>query len=128
MKKFIAFTIILTTTIFTSCKKEVLPSSSPAQTRPIHVEYRMFGESGHLDVDYITSDNGVVTHPSILVDRNNFSYSFDWTTNQTLTINGSNAIPSGKEVRVEIYVDGVLFKSGSANAPNATATASGVAY
>lgn len=127
MKKFIAFTIILTA-LFTSCKKEVLPSSSPVQTHPVHVEYRVFGESGHLNVDYITVDNGVVTHPSILVDRNNFSYSFDWTTNQRLTINASNAMPSGKEVRVEIYVDGVLFKSGSANAPNATATASGIAY
>jgi hypothetical protein len=128
MKKFIAFSIVLTAIFFASCKKETLPSPSPVTPRPINIEYRVFGETGHLAISYTAFDNGTVTHPSMQVDRTNFSYSFNWTTNEPLSVSASNATPSGKEVRVEIYVDGVLFKSGLANAPNATATAEGTAY
>jgi hypothetical protein len=125
MKKLIAFALVLTTITFVSCTKEV-PAPTPVTPYAINVEYRVYGESGHLNIEYTAVDNGVVVTPSTLVDRTNFVYNFNWTNHQSLNIKASNATPSGKEVRVEIYVNGVLFKSGAANAPNASAIAQGV--
>ena len=126
MKKFITIALVLTSIAFVSCKKETIPTPVSVTPYAINVEYRVFGETGHLNVEYTTVDNGVVTTPSMTVDRNTFTYNFDWTSHQTLKIKASNATPSGKEVRVEIYVNGVLFQSGIANAPNASAIAQGI--
>lgn len=128
MKKFLASAIVLTSLAFVSCRKETVvgPVVYPAPVS-INVEYRAYAESGHINLEYTSPDAGsaaVTTNSQ--VDRTTFSYAFTWTSRQSLSIKASNAVSSGKEVRVEIYVNGQLFKSGQANAPGATATAEGI--
>lgn len=127
MKKYISIAVLLVSVAFVSCRKETVtgPLVAPAPTT-INVEYRVFCESGHMNVEYTMNDNGVVTQPSVQIDRTNFSQSFNWTTGQTLSIKASNSIPSAKQVIVEIYVNGTLFKSGQAGSPNEEAIASGI--
>lgn len=126
MKKFLAIAVVLSTLVLVSCNKETTPgpvvSASPTD---INVEYRVYGESGHLNIQYIMSENGQVSNPTMLVDRTNYSISFNWKSGQELSVSASNATPSGKEVKVEIYVNGTLFKTGLANTPNTVATAAG---
>ncbi len=127
MKKFINLALILTTIAFVSCTKETISgpivNSAPVA---ITVEYRVFSESGHVNVQYTSFDNGAVTTTSVLVDRTNFSYAFNWTSGQTLSVGAKNEMPSAKNVHVEIYVNGVLFKSAETSQPNTTAKAEGI--
>jgi hypothetical protein len=128
MKKFLSITLILTTFAFVSCRKETVvgPVVYPAPVS-INVEYRAYAESGHITLEYTSPDgNSASVTTNSQVDRTTFSYAFNWTSRQNLSIKASNSISSGKEVRVEIYVNGQLFKSGEANAPGATATAEGI--
>ncbi len=131
MKKLIAFTLVLTALSLISCKKKnnVAPettSTTEVVDKPINVQYRVTAASSNFNVEYTYLDGDVVTTKTVLVKKLNFTYSFGWTTNKTLSIKASNESPSGKEVLVEIYVDGVLFKSGLANTPGGVAHADGI--
>ncbi len=125
MKKFLTLAVVLTSFVLVSCKKEAAPLPVVTVPTDINVEYRVYGESGHLNIQYTMPDNGQITNPSMLVDRTNYSVAFNWKSGQELSISASNATPSGKEVKVEIYVNGTLYKTGLANSPNAIATATG---
>ena len=132
MKKIISFTLVLTILSLFSCNKKknnVAPetaTATEATETPIEVQYRVTAASGHFNVEYTFLDDGVVTTKTVLVNKINFTYSFTWATNKNLLIKASNETPSGKDVLVEIYVNGVLFKSGNANAPGAIAIAEGI--
>lgn len=123
--------LILTVLSFSSCeKKSVQPEPSTTTTNitpqeSISVQYRVSSASGSFDVEFITVDDGEVKTNLVEVKKMSFTHSFTWTTKQKLSIKASNVSPSSKELLVEIYVDGVLFKSGSANAPGAVAVAEG---
>ncbi len=132
MKNIITFALLLTITSFGSCKKKTTaPESTPTTTtapedKVIKVQYRVSAPSGQMNVQYTFNEGGVVKTETQTFNRLTFSYSFEWITGQNLSISASNATPSGKEVIVEIYVDGVLFKSGEANSPGAVASAEGI--
>ena len=132
MKKIITLTLILTTIAFSSCKKKTTApestttTSTPVNNNAIKVQYRVTAASGQMNVEYTSVEDGVITTTKTQLNRITFSYSFEWTTKQKLSISASNTTPSGKEVTVEIYVDGVLFKSGEANSPGAVASAEGI--
>jgi len=133
MKKLIAFSLVLTIISLFSCNKKnntVAPeanTSTAATDQPINVQYRVTSASGNFNVTYtcLDEDDNVVTK-TLSVKKINFTYSFGWTTNKVLGIKASNESPSSKEVLVEIYVNGTLFKSASANAPGAVAIAEGI--
>ncbi|HET6990390.1 MAG TPA: hypothetical protein VFJ43_03660 [Bacteroidia bacterium] len=127
MKKFISSAIVLTSLAFVSCRKETTPGPviNPAP-HSINVEYRAYDESGHINLQYTLPTASGSTTTQMQVDRTTYSYAFTWTSGQTLSVKASNVNPSGKEVSVEIYVNGQLFKSGQADAPNASAAASGI--
>lgn len=123
--------LILTVLSFSSCeKKTVQPTStttaSSTPNESINVQYRVTSASGNFEVEYVSVDDDEVKTVSVEVKKMSFTHSFTWTTKQNLSIKASNVSPSSKELLVEIYVDGVLFKSGSANAPGAVAVAEGV--
>lgn len=131
MKKLIAFTLILTALSLISCKKKnnaAAPATTTTETAsaPINVQYRVTAASGNFNVEHVYLDGDVVKTKVVLVKKTNYTFSFGWTTNQNLKIEASNESPSGKEVLVEIYVNGVLFKSGLANTPGGVAVAEGV--
>lgn len=133
MKKLTAaLALILTVLSFFSCEKKSVqptttttnPTSTPKES--INVQYRVTSASGNFNVEYVSFEDEEIKTTSADVKKMTFTYSFTWTTKQNLSIKAYNASPSSKELLVEIYVDGVLFKSGSANAPGAVAVAEGV--
>ncbi len=132
MKKITTLALILTIISFSSCKKKAVEPVAPVTTttpiteESINVQYRVSSESGNFKVEYISLEDNKVVTTSVEVKKIAFAYSFYWTKKQNLSIKAYNVTPSGKEVLVEIYVNGVFFKSGSANAPGATAVAEGV--
>ena len=129
MKKITTFALILTVLSFASCKKKssapTEPTSTPAPTS-IDVQYRVTSSSGHFNVEYMSLVDGKAVATNVEVNKISFAYSFSWTTKQKLSIKAYNSTPSAEEVLVEIYVNGVLFKSASANARGASALAEGV--
>lgn len=131
MKNIISLALILSIVSFGSCKKKtnVAPEASSTTTTAnpdkITVQYRVSSTSAQVNVQYVTVEDGVAKTVTTKVKRYTFSYSFEWTKKQKLSISAYNTTPSSKEVVVEIYVNGELFKSGQANAPGAVAAAEG---
>lgn len=133
MKNIISLALILTIVSFSSCskKKNVAPATTTGSTstiadnEKINVQYRVTSSSGQINVEYITVEDGVAKTNTTKVNRYTFSYSFDWTKHKKLYVSASNTTPSSKEVVVEIYVNGELFRSGKANAAGAVASAEG---
>lgn len=132
MKKITTLVLILTIISFTSCKKKAVEPVTPVTTttpiteESINVQYRVSSASGNFMVEYTSLEDNKVVTTTVEVKKIAFAYSFYWTKKQNLKVKAYNVTPSGKEVLVEIYVNGVLFKSGAANAPGATAIAEGV--
>ena len=132
MKKITTLALILTVLSFTSCKKKTaepiapLTTTTPITEESIKVQYRVSAASGDFIVEYTSLEDNKVVTTTVEVKKIAFAYSFYWTKNQNLHVKAYNVTPSGKEVLVEIYVNGEPFKSGSANAPGAIAVADGV--
>ncbi|HWY11464.1 MAG TPA: hypothetical protein VN026_09070 [Bacteroidia bacterium] len=132
MKKITTLALVLTIISFSSCKKKTpdpvapITTTTPITDESINVQYRVSSESGNFKVEYVSLEDNKVVTTDVEVKKIAFAYSFYWTKKQNLSIKAYNVTPSGKEVLVEIYVNGVLFQSGSANAPGATAIAEGV--
>ncbi len=134
MKKIITLTFLITLLSFSSCKKSN-PEPSPASTssaevvipdEAIDVQYRVTSASGHFKVEYTALDGNTVTVFTEEVSKYNFTYSFNWVKDKNLRIKAYNITPSSKKVLVEIYINGILFKSGMANAMDQVALAEGV--
>jgi hypothetical protein len=124
MKKLFAIALVLTAVTFVSCAKEEVPAPY-APVRTVTVEYRIFAQSGHVSLDYLEPENGVLVAKQAQLDRLNTTITFQHNSGNTFSVKAWNTISSGKEVKAEIYIDGVLFKTGSANAPGAVAIAEG---
>ncbi|MBK7668122.1 MAG: hypothetical protein IPJ32_12760 [Sphingobacteriaceae bacterium] len=130
MKKIITLSLLLTILFFTSCKKkstEPIPSTATTvASEDIKVQYRVTSASGHFNVEYVSFEDDKITTTKKDVGSITFTYSFYWVPKQKLSISAINSTPSNKEIKVEIYVNGVLFKSGEAKAVGAVALAEGV--
>ena len=132
MKKIILLALILTVLSFASCKKEsaepVAPvtTSTPITTESINVQYRVSSASANFYVEYTSIEDNKEVSTTIEIKKIAFAYSFYGNRKQKLSVKAYNVTPSGKEVLVDIYVNGVLFKSGSANSPGGIAIAEGV--
>jgi hypothetical protein len=124
MKSALFSVLFLLSGAFVSCEKEEVPApNSPGAS--LEIEYRVSGETGHFYVDYTVAENGQMTTKSEEFNRTENSIHFEIGVGHLLSVKARNASPSAKEVRADIYVNGVLFKSGSANAPGAIAVAEG---
>lgn len=130
MKKFITLTLLLTIISLSSCKKKSAePTSSTTNIAPdesIKVQYRVTSASGHFNVEYVSLEGDQITTTKKDIGNITFTYSFYWLPKEKLSIRAINSTPSNKEIKVEIYVNGVLFKSGEAKAVGAIALAEGV--
>ncbi len=124
MKKLFAIALVLTATAFVSCTKEEV-AAPYAPVRTVTVEYRIFAQSGHVTLEYLEPENGILVSKQGQFDRLNSTITFQHNSGNTFSVKAWNTVSSGKEVQAEIYVDGVLFKTGSANAPGAIAIAEG---
>jgi hypothetical protein len=133
MKNIITLALLLTVITFGSCskKKNVAPetttsTSTTTTDNKINVQYRVTSTTGQINVEYTTVVDGTVTTVKTQVSRYTFSYTFDWTKGQKLSVSAYNSTPANKEVVVEIYVNGELFKSGKADLAGTVASAEGV--
>jgi len=125
MKKLLAYLLLITAATFTSCRKEELPAPAPAgntQAEVMHVEYKVRAVSGKFSVEYLAPgiDNKLELKKENY-DRNEISFAFDCARGQQLSVKAFNAAPSSEEVVVELYINNVLVKFASANAPGASA-------
>lgn len=130
MKRILTATLFLAVTAgFTACSKEELPApatSTPVPATAIQVEYKIRGFSGSIDIEYIKADaNGMPVTVKETSNRNEINVPFSWKSGSYLFVKASNAVPSHDEVIVELYVNGELKKSASANNPGAVAIAEG---
>jgi hypothetical protein len=125
MKNLIASALVLTAIVFTSCSKNETPAPVNPANYQINVEYRVESVSGHFVVEYNVPEGNHMIAKQYQIDRSNNSYTFTCTNGLDLKVKAYNSTPSGKEVSVTILVNGVVFKTGDANAPGAIATAEG---
>jgi hypothetical protein len=126
MKNILALVLFISASFFVSCSKEEIPAPAvPSATHQVQVEYRVTSVSGHFTVEYMAKEGNVMVSKTETIDRTNFSTAFTCNSGEMLSIKAWNTTPTAKEVKVEIYVDGILFKEGSANTPGATAAAEG---
>ena len=125
MKNLIATVLVLTTVIFTSCSKEETAAPVSATTCQVNVEYTVESQSGHFVVEYNVLEGNTMVTKQYQIDRTNNSLTFTCSNGQDLKVKAYNTLPSGKEIKVTILVNGVIFKTGEANAPGAVAVAEG---
>ena len=117
-------TVIL---FFASCDKQELPtpSNTTNTVSNISVTYKVYSVSGHFDVTCTTYTNGVSKVETHTFDRTNASMSFDAPKGSFLSIKAKNCIPAADEITAEIWVNGAIFQSASADAPGSSALAEG---
>ncbi|MFZ5553016.1 MAG: hypothetical protein ACOZCO_07865 [Bacteroidota bacterium] len=130
MKNFLYSALILMAVAFTSCQKEEAPvvpatGSSTATPREITLDYHIYAASGKYNATLIAPNGDHFEITPISGNRIDQTFSFQSTSGNFFSVEASNSTPSSDEIVVEILVDGVLFKSGSANAPGAVAKAEG---
>ena len=126
MKNLFVSALVSGVILFTSCsKKDEVTAPVNAANYSINVEYQVESVSGHFVVAYNVPVGNTMVEKQYQVDRTNYSYTFSCTNGQLLKIKAYNSTPSGKEVKVTILVNGVIFKTAEANAPGTTAFAEG---
>lgn len=112
-----------------SCTKEEVSPTTPGGTSTVQVEYRVYAASSDVTIYAFLPSIGVpaLSEQKINVNRMNYSKVFNVTSGTEVSIRASNRNPGAEEVIAEIYVNGQLLVSASANAPGHTAVAAGIA-
>lgn len=128
MKNALYIAFILTGFTFTSCQKEETPvvqNPGTVTQRDITIDYHIYAASAKYNATIVYPDGDHLETLTVVGNKMDQTISFDWKSGNKFSIEASNATPSSDEIIVEIFVDGVLFKSGNANAPGAVAKAEG---
>lgn len=123
---YIAF--ILTGFALTSCQKEETPvvqNPGTVSQRDISVSYHIYAASAKFNATIIYPNGDQLETTTYTGTKMDQTISFDWKSGNKFSIEASNTTPSSDEIIVEILIDGILFKSGNANAPGAIAKAEG---
>lgn len=128
MKNILLTLTIALATVLASCGKEELPApSAPAgntQNQSIAVEYKVRATSANVTVQYMApNSSGELELTTVQASRVDNSFSFDFERGHIFSVKAQNTFHSADEVIVEIYVNGVLQKTASANTPGAVAYA-----
>jgi hypothetical protein len=127
MKK-LAIVLAFTSLLFASCTKKESPvsSSTTCVDRAISVEYRITSVSANVSIDYIApTTNGSLAMQSGIINKTYSVIQFNSRSNNFFSIAAKNVNVSTQDITVDIYVDGILFKSGSLDHTTMTAAASG---
>lgn len=111
--------------IFFSCTKEEVTPYTPGVTPSVQVEYRVYAASASADVYAMlpVAGQSALAEESIVMDRMNYSVTFEVKSGTEVKVSAKNSTPGSEEVTAEIYVNGQLVKSASANAPGQIASA-----
>ncbi|TND08189.1 MAG: hypothetical protein FD123_2444 [Bacteroidetes bacterium] len=128
MKK-VLFSLLLAGSLgLVSCQKEEIPApagnNGSTQAQNITVEYKIYAASGNVVIQYMApGTNGELQLTSETSNRLETNITFEYQRGNTFSIKANNTSNSSDEVIVEIYSNGVLQKTATANAPGATAYA-----
>jgi len=128
MKNTLYLSLFLVSFVFTSCQKEETPvvqNPATVSQRDITIDYHIYAASGSFKTTYLFPNGDKMELTSLNGNRIDQTITFNWKSGNTFSLEAANASPSSDEVVVEIFVDGVLFKSATANAPGAVAKAEG---
>jgi len=129
MKKAALILTTITAFVLTSCQKEVINpnTSNTPVAKDIMVEYRVYSESGNVQVEMeIPANHNTIMQKTIVeVNRNDYSYEFFWKSNTHFSVSSWNTNGLNKDITVEIYIDGILFKSATRDHTTGIASASG---
>ena len=129
MKKLIFLLAIGSSVALTSCQKEVIQPANPNPivAQDINVEYRVYCESANVTLEILTPKQGQTNleTETVNINRNDYSFSFTTQNNTFLSMKAWNTNPGMKEITVEIYVNGNLFKSATLDHTTSTASVSG---
>jgi hypothetical protein len=115
--------------IFFSCTKEEVPPSTPGVTPSVQVEYRVYAASSSATVYAMLPVVGhsALSEEVIAMDRMTYSVTFEVKSGTEVSVSAKNSTPGPEEVTSEIYVNGQLVKSASANAPGQSASVTVIA-
>lgn len=129
MKPLFSTLALFTAILLFSCSKDDVTPATTGVTPPVQVEYRVYAASGNVTVyqDVPVAGQSTLTEEKIEIDRMTYTYSFTVVSGTQVSLRATNTSPGPDEVISEIYVNGNLLTSGSASAPGAYATASGMA-
>ena len=129
MKKTLFALSVITTFVFTSCQKEAVNPGNTNATAPhtISVEYRVHNETANVTLEMLAPKSGInsLQTQTVTVNHNDYSLTFSTPNNTFLSLKAWNTNPSTKDITVEIYVNGNLFKSGTLDHTTASASVSG---
>jgi hypothetical protein len=129
--KKLAIVLAFTSFFFASCtKNQSADNGSHTSTtvqRDINVEYRITNVSANVSIEYIAPANGTanLTTQTMVISKTYSAIQFASKSNNFFSIAAKNMNMSTQDITVDIYVDGVLFKSGSLDHLTMTALASG---
>ena len=115
--------------IFASCTKQPVlnPATGTSSQHDVNIEYRITDQSGSVSIEYIAPVTGTTSLAlkSEIVNKTYATISFTAKNFNTYSISAKNVDVNAQDITDDIYVDGVLFKSGSLDHTTLTASASG---
>lgn len=129
MKTLFRILPLFTALFLFSCAKEEVTPNTPGVTPSVQVEYRVYAASSSATVYAMLPATGqsALAEEVIVMDRMNYSVTFEVTSGTEVSVSAKNSTPGPEEVTSEIYVNGQLVKSASANAPGQSATVTVIA-
>lgn len=111
-----------------SCSKETVTPTAPINST-VQVEYRVSAVSGDMTIyqDVPVGGQSTLSEEKVVANRMAYTYTFTVVSGTEVKLRATNTNPGPDEVISEIYVNGNLLVSASANAPGAYAAVSGIA-
>ncbi len=115
--------------IFFSCTKEEVAPITPGVAPSVQVEYRVYAASSSANVFAMMPVAGqtALAEELVQMDRMTYSVTFEVMSGTEVSVTAKNSTPGPEEVTSEIYVNGQLVKSASANAPGQSASVTVIA-
>lgn len=112
-----------------SCTKEEVTPTTPGVPSMVQVEYRVYAASSNAVIYAMLPVAGQANLTEQVIDLTRMTYTqtFEVKTGTEVSITAKNANPGSEEVTAEIYVNGNLLATASANAPGQSAVATGTA-
>jgi hypothetical protein len=112
-----------------SCTKEEVTPLTPGVAPSVQVEYRIYAASSSATVYAMlpVSGQSALSEEVVAMDRMTYSVTFEVKSGTEVSVSAKNSTPGPEEVTSEIYVNGQLVKSASANAPGQTASVTVIA-
>lgn len=125
---------VLALAFLASCKKNEVAQADnnsgngATPARNISVEYRITFMSPSITVNYKDYQSGTSVVTTEDITHSVYTHPFTTTSGQELFISAQNTMMSGDQIIVEVFVDGTLWKTATADFGHPTATVQAIYY